>query len=171
MISLLIVLCSIYVLSTIHKKLFKESFLLIFKDKIDMKKSIIYSFIFSLTFVIIVLILDKLSLINIVSSYNASNKSIILGIFNSVLVYPVVEEYLFRYLPLRLFKNNHLAIIISSIIFTLLHSTFGLMYLVVFMSSLALFYIYKKTNNIKYCIISHSIYNLLIILFGLIELL
>lgn len=170
MVNLLIPVCSFYVLYLIHKNIFKENVLDIFNGKIDVNKCAIYSLSFSLGFSILVLILDIVGFINIINEYTNINLNLILGFLNSIFIIPIVEEYLFRYLPIRIFKNKNLVIFISSLIFSLVHSTFGIMYLVIFLSSLLLFYIYKKTNNIKYSIISHSMYNLLIILFSLLKL-
>lgn len=79
-----------------------------------------------------------------------------------ILVSPFVEEYIFRYLPCKFInKNNFISmVLLSSILFTLLHNFNNYQMLLVFMSGILLFYICYKRSNMVYSFISHSVYNL-----------
>ena len=79
-----------------------------------------------------------------------------------ILVSPFVEEYIFRYLPCKFInKNNFISmVLLSSILFTLLHNFNSYQMILVFMSRILLFYICYKRSNMVYSFISHSVYNL-----------
>ncbi len=76
---------------------------------------------------------------------------------------PLIEEYAFRYLPYKVIKKrklNILIMIVSSILFTLVHKAEDFEYLFYFIVAITLSIIFLKTGNILYSIIPHSVYNL-----------
>lgn len=83
-----------------------------------------------------------------------------------ILVSPFVEEYIFRYLPCKFInKNNFISmVLLSSILFTLLHNFNSYQMILVFMSGILLFYICYKGSNMVYSFISHSVYNMCVLI-------
>ena len=84
----------------------------------------------------------------------------------AVIYAPIVEEILFRGVFRRLIKNNVLFIIISALVFGLLHtmnesSIFNMFVMALPYASLGAYlaYIYVRTNNIFSSITSHAIFN------------
>jgi len=90
------------------------------------------------------------------------NKTIM---FAAVVIFaPIVEELVFRYSFSTFIKNQYAFVIISSLIFGLMHST-GIAIIVYFVLGLCLSLIYLKTNkNIISSIIVHILNNLFAIL-------
>lgn len=81
---------------------------------------------------------------------------------------PIVEELLFRGVLRRIIKNNTLFIIVSAIVFGLLHTVaeatlFNMIVMAIPYAAIGGFlaYIYTKTNNITSNISCHGIYNLI----------
>jgi uncharacterized protein len=87
--------------------------------------------------------------------------------FKLLLWGPIVEEIVFRAgLQRRLmgyFHNNWMANGITSVAFALMHYVLigNLISLAVFVPSLALGWVYQKTNSLSYAISLHMIFNLI----------
>lgn len=84
---------------------------------------------------------------------------------NLLVVAPIVEEIVLRgvvYNQIESTTNNYTAIIVSALLFGLIHITAGGATLAVgaFLIGLILAYIYARTKSLWVCIIAHSIANL-----------
>lgn len=106
-----------------------------------------------------------------------SNYGVLMFVSASILG-PICEELTYRKGIMGLFKKEETGVIISSILFSLVHiiSSFGsynfisllLMFVSYFVSGFAFGIIYYKTKNIWYSTIAHTLYNtiaMLLILF------
>lgn len=98
-----------------------------------------------------------------------------LSVFLSVVfIAPIFEELFFRYFLCRFFSRFRVSydvnIIICSLIFALYHISYGSLWSLVysFIFSLCSFEIYRKSNDIFYCIITHSLMNSITFLFCII---
>ncbi len=113
--------------------------------------------------------------VNITTSENQSlidlftSASPLIMLLSSTYLAPVVEEGIFRLGIRKIIKNNYLFIIISGLIFGLMHIfptslaiaealTYGVVYVAM---GWVLSWIYVKTDNIWYGIIIHALNNLL----------
>lgn len=145
------------------------------------KKKVAISFLIGICFFIVNESIGFL--INLIPGItNSSNQEMIIKIieenpfsaFISVVIFaPIVEELVFRGGIYNLLKNKlseNLSLILSSLIFGLLHVIFGLLafeisefifLIAYFILGLGFGFIYKKTNNIYICIIVHFINNLI----------
>lgn len=135
-----------------------------FKNKIDFKtifKSFVITLIFTFVILLMVYILNKLGLesINQINIINSLNN---LYIIKLIIFIPIVEEIVFRY-SFRFINNTYLYIIISSLIFSLLHIIgSNILYLIPYsLIGIMLCYIYVKTDNILCSMLSHMFYNLI----------
>jgi len=87
-------------------------------------------------------------------------------LFGSIIYAPIVEETIFRGIIRKFIKNNTLFIIVSGILFGLMHvigseSIIQYIYLIYYGSSgIYLAYIYSKFNNLSVCITIHFFMNL-----------
>ena len=88
-------------------------------------------------------------------------------IFNSVfaiIIVPIIEEFLFRFLPYKFIKNKNLYIIVSTIVFAAMHvvNDPNPFYYIWFYMMRPLYYGYRyhKTNDILVPITMHSLNNL-----------
>lgn len=88
-------------------------------------------------------------------------------IFNSVfaiIIGPIIEEFLFRFLPYKFIKNKNLYIIVSTIVFAAMHvvNDPNPFYYIWFYMMRPLYYGYRyhKTNDILVPITMHSLNNL-----------
>ncbi|UTD05094.1 CPBP family intramembrane metalloprotease [Treponema denticola] len=92
-------------------------------------------------------------------------------LIGSVIISPIFEEILYRglmYNKLKEISNASIAILISSILFALLHIPkygFGINTFFLFLVGILLAYCYEKTDNIYVPILVHSINNFFIFLF------
>lgn len=101
---------------------------------------------------------------NFVSSNN--NIALIYNLISTLLIAPIVEELFYRkFLLDKLLEMNKpvLAIIISSICFSIIHIETPNNLIPTFISGIILGIIYLKTKKIGYCIILHFIVNLIIV--------
>lgn len=108
--------------------------------------------------------------LNLINIYNISKLPIYVQIISSGIIGPILEELLFRgiiYNKLKEFNNTTKAMIISTIIFSLFHSTLVDIIYALFIGYL-LVYIYEKYKSIKYPIIIHISANISVILISLI---
>lgn len=104
---------------------------------------------------------------------NFIKNSPLLTIILAVIISPIIEELVFRKAIKNIFNNKYLFIIISSLIFGLLHISsirdinellFSIPYIIM---GISFAITYQKTNNIFTSIILHSSYNLVLILIQL----
>ena len=93
-------------------------------------------------------------------------------LIGSVIFGPIFEEILYRglmYNKLKEISNAFIGVLISSILFALLHIPkygFGINMFFLFLAGILLTYCYEKTNNIYIPILVHSINNFFIFLFN-----
>ncbi len=101
---------------------------------------------------------------NPVTSNN--NIALIYNVISTLLVAPIIEELFYRkFLLGKLSKNNKpiIAIVVSSICFSIMHIETPNNLIPTFISGIILGIIYLKTKKIGYCIMLHFIVNLIII--------
>lgn len=121
-------------------------------------KEMILSVLFFLSFNISIYILFIYFNLIIINKSNVN----LMGIILSSIVTPIIEEYIFRYMPYKLLKvNKYFIVIMSTLLFTLFHGKNIYESIIIFSCGLSLSIIYLKTNDIKNCIISHGIWNLI----------
>ena len=91
--------------------------------------------------------------------------------FSSCIFAPIVEEIIFRKTFKNIFKNKYLFIILSGLIFGLIHLSFTkinfnelLMIIPYVLMGISFSYIYYKSDNIFTTIILHSTHNLILLI-------
>ena len=132
--------------------------------KFDIKKFIVYLLIFLSIVFIISFVLIKLGKIDFIKSKNISIYSIVYA----TIIVPFIEEYTFRYLPIKKIKiNKYILMLITSSLFTFFHYQGMYESIVIFISGCLLFNMYIKTDNVLNNTLSHGIYNLIILLISL----
>jgi len=85
-----------------------------------------------------------------------------LGIISTAIVVPITEELFFRVFTIELLQKEFklaTTIIISSLVFSIVHFAKIQDSIEIFISAIIIGIIYIKTNNAIYCIIAHSIHN------------
>ena len=106
------------------------------------------------------------SLILLINNQKIPTINIYIALFGSVIIGPILEELVFRYLiynNLNKFNNKNTSIILSSLIFALVHNGFiNIVY--AFIIGTILTIIYSKNKNIKEVIILHMVANLMSLL-------
>lgn len=106
------------------------------------------------------------SLILLINNQKIPTINIYIALFGSVIIGPILEELVFRYLiynNLNKFNKKNTSIILSSIIFALVHNGFiNIVY--AFIIGTILTIIYSKNKNIKEVIILHMVANLMSLL-------
>lgn len=106
------------------------------------------------------------SLILIINNQKIPTINIYIALFGSVIIGPILEELVFRYLiynNLNKFNKKNTSIILSSLIFALVHNGFiNIVY--AFIIGTILTIIYSKNKNIKEVIILHMVANLMSLL-------
>ena len=120
-------------------------------------KFIILGFSLSLIYNFFGFYLDKLLDTNLYGEFN-----IIETIIQTVILGPIIEEYLFRgmiYNGLKKNFNDKKSMIITSIVFAITHINIIQM-IYAFLLNIILVKVYEKYKNINSCIIIHSISNL-----------
>ena len=107
--------------------------------------------------------------LNIIIDYKISKIPIYIQIISSGILGPIIEELLFRgiiYNKLKVFNSTNKAMILSTIIFSILHTSLIDIIYTLFIGYI-LVYIYEKYKSIKYPIIMHITSNISVILLGL----
>lgn len=102
--------------------------------------------------------------------YQVSNLPLYVQIISSGIIGPILEELLFRgivYNKLKEFNKVSTAMIISTIIFSLMHFSLIDSIYTLFMGHL-LVYVYEKYKNLKYSMIVHIFSNVSVIIIGLV---
>lgn len=106
------------------------------------------------------------SLILLINNQKIPTINIYIALFGSVIIGPILEELIFRYLiynNLNKFNNKNTSIILSSLIFAFVHNGFiNIVY--AFIIGTILTIIYSKNKNIKEVIILHMVANLMSLL-------
>ena len=106
------------------------------------------------------------SLILLINNQKIPTINIYIALFGSVILGPILEELVFRYLiynNLNKFNKKNTSIILSSIIFALVHNGFiNIVY--AFIIGTILTIIYSKNKNIKEVIILHMVANFMSLL-------
>ena len=106
------------------------------------------------------------SLILLINNQKIPTINIYIALFVSVIIGPILEELVFRYLiynNLNKFNKKNTSIILSSLIFALVHNGFiNIVY--AFIIGTILTIIYSKNKNIKEVIILHMVANLMSLL-------
>lgn len=83
----------------------------------------------------------------------------------AIIVGPIYEEVIFRHYIIRGFKLEWIGVIVSSSLFSILHTSNDIIsYLVYFIEALILYWVYKSSKNIVNSILVHGTMNLLVIL-------
>lgn len=87
-----------------------------------------------------------------------------IGIFMKIIIGPIIEEFIFRFLPYRFIKNKILYVIVSTVIFAGMHvlNDPNPFYYIWFYMMRPLYYGYRyhKTKDILVPISMHSLNNL-----------
>lgn len=106
------------------------------------------------------------SLILLINNQKIPTINIYIALFGSAIIGPILEELVFRYLiynNLNKFNKKNTSIILSSLIFALVHNGFiNIVY--AFIIGTILTIIYSKNKNIKEVIILHMVANLMSLL-------
>ena len=106
------------------------------------------------------------SLILLINNQKIPTINIYIALFGSVIIGPILEELVFRYLiynNLNKFNKKNTSIILSSLIFALVHNGFiNIVY--AFIIGTILTIIYSKNKNIKEVIILHMVANFMSLL-------
>lgn len=107
--------------------------------------------------------------LSIITDYNVSTLPIYIQILASGIIGPILEELLYRgivYNKLKEFKSIKISMIISTIIFSLMHFSIIDSIYTLFIGYL-LVYVYEKSKNLKYSMIIHICINTSVIVLGL----
>jgi membrane protease YdiL (CAAX protease family) len=157
----------------------KNYFNSLFLSKIDFKKSLIIALISSV-FAFLILNLQEylFDLVNrklsIENGVYLSDYKILVGFVFYATLPAISEEIFFRGLifdKLKLIYSVKNSIIISSILFYLMHLVFGTFLSFLYILPLGIFfgYLRSKYNNLLYPIISHFFYNLVVFIYPIIK--
>lgn len=94
---------------------------------------------------------------------------LILGLVSLAIVTPIIEELFFRVFSIEFLKKEfsiNVSIIISSLVFSIMHLSKIQDSIEIFITAIIIAIIYTKTNNVFYCIIAHMTHNAQYILFN-----
>jgi len=158
------VIVGLLIVSFKNQKVSSNKFMSCIKS-IEWKK-IVKLYILSITlFIGVILLISPIISIN---TWDYSNKNIFSSVFYFIVLAPIIEEFIFRGIILNRFKkkyNQKSVIIISSILFALLH--FDPNVFSRFLLGLLASLLYIETKNIINCMIFHSLNNLTVLAFFL----
>lgn len=95
-------------------------------------------------------------------------------IMYSIITVPIIEEYFYRFCPYSFKKFNNvmvyvIVLLISSLIFAYAHRVSNYESILIFVIAISFSVIYLITKNISYTIICHSLFNLLVLIYGYIN--
>ena len=158
----LVIVLSLFVIYYIDNRFNNNLFIKDVKN-INVKEILLCSFSFVIIIMLLYLLFNYFGLITI-TKINSFHFRYIL----SVLLTPIVEEYIFRYLPCKLINRKVMVIIIGSVLFTTLHNVTFYESILVFIASIMLYLMYVKTNRISNSIVSHGLWNLCIIILSVV---
>ena len=139
-----------------------------YKDlkNINIKEILVYSLSFVCIIMALYLLFNYFGLVTI-NKIDKNNINILRCLITVTLT-PLLEEFVFRYLPLKLFRNKYLIIIVGSLLFTLAHNVTVYESVIVFIASIMLYFMYIKTGRISNSVISHALWNLCVLLISLV---
>lgn len=157
----------------------KKYFKTLFKSKVDLKKILIIIIVSSVYALLNLKLQEYLFYLGNrkfdinYGVYLLDYKILIIFIFYASLP-AIFEEFFFRGLifeKLKLIYSAKKSIIISSILFCLMHLVYGSFMLILFIFPLSIFlgYLRNRYNNLFYPIVAHFIYNFIVILYPLIK--
>lgn len=156
----------------INKKYFnKESIRNIFdfNKKIKMK-TLVYSFLLPIVLIVLEIIFSSLFRVKDNSNTTdliVNNKSILIFIY-AIIIAPVVEEIFFRKFTFKIMnnENKYFYMILSSLMFAIWHIQVTkniyqdlYVFFVIFLLSNFYGFIYERYRDVRYCIITHSVFN------------
>lgn len=157
----------------------KNYFNSLFISKIDLKKPLIIAFVSSVFALLILNLQDYLfDLVNrklpIENGVYLSDYKLLIGFVFYASLPAIFEEIFFRGLifdKLKLIYSTKNAIIISSILFYLIHLVYGTFLSFLYIIPLGLFlgYLRDRYNNLIYPIVSHFFYNFIIFVYPIIK--
>ena len=123
---------------------------------------ILYVFVFLGVVLGLWLILMYFGLISV--THQSISFSTVIGYLPTVLVTPVLEEYIFRYLPYKYVNGKSIyLVLLSSMLFTFVHYQGIYESIVIFVAGLLLYIMFLKSKRISYSIISHALWNVIMI--------
>lgn len=108
--------------------------------------------------------------LSIITNYQISKLPIYVQIISSGIIGPIIEELLFRgivYNKLKQFNSVKKSMIISTIIFSIIHFSIADCIYTIFIGYL-LVYVYEKYKDIRYSMVIHILINVSVILMGLV---
>ncbi len=138
----------------------KDGIIAKIKYNFNLLDLVIYTILFVSFVMIIRILLFKVGLLDI-DKGNFSIEMIPYILFSGIYI-PLMEEYIFRYLPFKVVKKKYylVTIILVNIIFALLHNTSLINSIGIFIMGVMFSVIYLKKGNILYSVCMHSFYNL-----------
>lgn len=140
-----------------------------FNKKIKMK-TLVYSFLLPIVLIVLEIIFSSLFKVKDNSNTTdliVNNKSILIFIY-AIIIAPVVEEIFFRKFTFKIMnnENKYFYMILSSLMFALWHIQVTkniyqdlYVFFVIFLLSNFYGFIYERYRDVRYCIITHSVFN------------
>lgn len=142
-----------------------------FNKKIKMK-TLVYLFLFPIVLIVLEIIFSSLFRVKDNSNTTdliVNNKSILIFIY-AIIIAPVVEEIFFRKFTFKIMNNDnkYFYMILSSLMFALWHIQVTnniyqdlYVFFVIFLLSNFYGFVYEKYRDVRYCIITHSVFNVI----------
>lgn len=140
-----------------------------FNKKIKMK-TLMYSFLFPIVLIVLEIIFSSLFRVKDNSNTTdliVNNKSILIFIY-AIIIAPIVEEIFFRKFTFKIMNNDnkYFYMILSSFMFALWHIQVTnniyqdlYVFFVIFLLSNFYGFVYERYRDVRYCIITHSVFN------------
>lgn len=140
-----------------------------FNKKIKMK-TLVYSFLLPIVLIVLEIIFSSLFKVKDNSNTTdliVNNKSILIFIY-AIIIAPIVEEIFFRKFTFKIMNNDnkYFYMILSSLMFAIWHiqvtkNIYQDLYIffVIFLLSNFYGFIYERYRDVRYCIITHSVFN------------
>lgn len=140
-----------------------------FNKKIKMK-TLVYSFLLPIVLIVLEIIFSSLFRVKDNSNTTdliVNNKSILIFIY-AIIIAPIVEEIFFRKFTFKIMNNDnkYFYMILSSLMFALWHIQVTkniyqdlYVFFVIFLLSNFYGFIYERYRDVRYCIITHSVFN------------
>lgn len=163
----------IFIIYLVYKKDIDDSFTKTIKDK---KRTCVIVLIAIFSIFFIMLSVNILSFIitkkinipnNDLTITHSISKNFIISSFYLILYSPIIEELIFRQNLRKVFNNDIVFILISSIligIFYLIYNNLNIFFISYYLVGLFLSFLYCKTNNIILNIIARIFYNLILLI-------
>lgn len=142
------------------------------KGKLNIKKLLIYFIKFTVLSFLIDILVQTIVIRLFPGIHSSNNQMMLLEMFKQspilmglviTVIGPVVEELVFRYAIFKCFKNKKVAIVVSTIVFGLLHVDLAIpdVFFVIIYCCMGymLGKIYEKTDDLRYSTLVHCLYN------------